>query len=128
MSQVPNQLTTYSPSFPTCLSHPGSVPLLCSTIVQLPHFLSGLQQQVGQEVLKHCSCSSVPLGNQSPKILSPRELLMGLTTRFFSPIPKLTSFTNKKMAMDIASSTIMKIQRIAPRVCACSWMIDWMTE
>jgi hypothetical protein len=96
LSQVLTQLTTYSPSFPTCLSHPGSVPLLCSTVLRLPHFLSGLQQQARQEVSEHCSCSSTPSRNQSPTILSPREFLMGLTTHFFSPTPKLTRHTNTK--------------------------------
>jgi hypothetical protein len=89
------KLTAYSPSFPTCLSHPGSVPLLCSTFLQLPHFLSELQQQVGQEVSEPRSYSLATSGNQFPAIISPKEeLLMGLTTRLFNPAPELTNYTN----------------------------------
>jgi hypothetical protein len=54
------KLIAYSPSFPTCLSHPGSVPLLCSTVLQLPHFLSGLQQQARRQVSEPCSYSLAP--------------------------------------------------------------------
>jgi hypothetical protein len=121
------KLTTYSPSFPTCLSHPGSVPLLYSIVLRMPHFLSRLQQQAGQEVSENCSCSLSPSRNQSPTILSPRELLTGLTTRLFSPYPKLTSYTNTKNGYGYGSGTVIKIQRITQWVCACSWMIDWMT-
>jgi hypothetical protein len=32
------------------------------------------------------------------------------------------------MAMDMGSSTVMKIQRIDQWVCACSWMIDWLAS
>jgi hypothetical protein len=32
------------------------------------------------------------------------------------------------MAMDTVSGTVMKIQRIAQWIYACSWMIDWMME
>jgi hypothetical protein len=82
------KLTIYNPSFPHACPTRGSVPLLCSIVLQLPHFLFGLQQQVGQEVSEPCSCSLTPLGNQFSTILSPRqEFLTSLTTGLFS-IPR----------------------------------------
>ena len=119
------KLTTYIPSFPTCLSHLGSVPLLFSTVLWLLDFLSGLQQQAEQEVSEQCSCSLAPSGNQFPTILSPREFLMGLTThflqypmglttRFFSPAPKLTRYTRRYGYGYRFRYIDMKVQRIAP--------------
>jgi hypothetical protein len=99
------KLTTYSLSFPTCLSHPGGVPLLFSTVLRLPQFLFGLQQQDGKEVSEPCSCSLEPSGNQFPiNSLTQREIVHGpdnpplqypmvLTTHFFNPYPKLTIYT-----------------------------------
>jgi hypothetical protein len=88
------KLATHSPSFPTCPSHPRSVPLLCPTVLRLPHFLFELQRQVRHEVSENCSCSSSTSEDQSPTILSPREFLMGFKTCFFSLAPKLTRHTN----------------------------------
>jgi hypothetical protein len=95
------KLTTYSPSFPTCMSNPGSVTLLCSTVLRLPHFLFGLQQQAEHEVSKPCSCSLAPLGIQQLSHLErfshgpdnpPLQSPIGLTTRFFSPTPKIIGY------------------------------------
>jgi hypothetical protein len=79
------KLTAYSSSFVTCLPTPGIVPLLYSTVLRLPHFLSRLQQQAGHEVSNPYSYSLAPSGNQFPSILSPREeFLMGMTTHLFN--------------------------------------------
>jgi hypothetical protein len=67
--------------------------------------LPGLQQQAGPEVSGHRNCSLAPSGNRSTTILPLRELLTGLTTRFFNltglttrffnPAPTLTSYTDR---------------------------------
>jgi hypothetical protein len=133
------KLIAYSPSFPTCMSHLGSVPLLCSTVLWLPHFLSGLQQQGRHEVLEHCSCSLTPSGNQFQQFSHPERIAhgpdnpplqypTGLTTRFFSPAPKLTSYTNKYGYGYRFRYNDMKVRRLEQWVCECSWMIYWVTE
>jgi hypothetical protein len=114
-----NSLQSLIPHMPV---PPRKCALLCSIVLRLPHFLSGLQQQAKHKVLEHFSYSLAPSGNQLPTILSLREFLMGQPTSLIShgpdnPLLQSSSQANQlhphKMDMDIGSGRVMKIRRIA---------------
>jgi hypothetical protein len=66
-SHVLTQLTTYNPSFPTCLVPPQEVcPFSSQHSLGYPTSLLRLQQQAEQDVSEPCSCSLAPSGNQFP--------------------------------------------------------------
>jgi hypothetical protein len=109
------KLTAYSPSFPTFLSHPGSVPLFFSTFLQLLHF-----QQVGQEVSKPYSYSLAPFRKSTPRNSlthrishGPDNLPLQYPTGPDNPLLQSNSQANQihqqKMAMDNGLGTVMKI-------------------
>jgi hypothetical protein len=108
------------------------VPFSAQQSFECPTSLSGLQQQAGQEVLESCSYILAPLGNKFPTILSTREISygpnnpplqypMGLTNRFFSPTPKLTSYTNKYGYGYGLRYNDMKVRRIYDYLSEFSW-------
>jgi hypothetical protein len=102
-SQVPTRTNSLQSSFPTCLSHPRKCAhslLNSPSAAPLPFRASTTGQK---EVSEPCSCSLAPSRNQFPKFSHlerishgpdnpPLQYPMGLTTRFFSPSPKLTRY------------------------------------
>jgi hypothetical protein len=78
------KLTSYSPSFPTCMSHPRKCAPSLLNSPSTPTSLLGLQQQGEQEVSEPCSCSLAPSRINSQQFSHLERMLMGLTTRLFN--------------------------------------------
>jgi hypothetical protein len=118
---VLTQLTTYSPSFPTCLSHPRKcAPSLLNSLTVAPLPFQGFSNKLDRKsqspaaVVQHLR-KSIPSNSLTQRIAHgpnnpPLQYSMGLTTRFFNPAPKLT--VTQQKALDTGSGKVMKIQKI----------------
>jgi hypothetical protein len=98
------ELTTYSPSFPTCMSHPRkSASSLLNSPLATPLPFRGFNNRMDKKtqspvvVVWHLREISSQQSSHLERIVHgpdnlPLQYPMGLTTRFFIPTPKLTRY------------------------------------